>query len=830
MSPRVELEGLETDRDLRKARGFPLLEELWRDLRTAARSLRRDFGFAFVAISILAIGLAANAVVVGFVDTILLRPLPFSEPDRLVWIQNGERGETNPSGLASRVLVFEGWRDHSRTVADMAAFSPFFTRATWALTGGGQEPERLQAVRVTDNFLPLLGVPLEIGRTFTSEEVNAGGPGAVILSHDLWQRRFGGDRDIVGETVELNDEPRTVVGVTPADFDFGSVFAPGYDVDLLLPAALEIMADWGNTLSVVGRLAPETTVDGARGEIEAITARLLEERPELEGWSAFGRTESLEDHVRGSLREPLGFLWGAVGVLLLLVAVNLSNLMAVRGLQRRREMAVRTALGAGRARLARQLITESLVLALCGFGLAMVLARTTLHAFVDSRVVVLPLLDRVEMSGTVIGLSALCAVLLALAIGTVPIRQLFGNDPSAGLGASVRGTVGDRRTSAARAALVVAEVALAAVLLVAAGLLLRSFAAVLDVDLGFETERRVTFPLHAGARYADEAEVLQFQQRIVDSLEALPGVLAVGLTDNLPLDGNRTWGLWRSDVPRTEENVLGAFVRLVDPGYFDAMGIERRGREFASGDRGGGDPVVVLNRTAAALLFPGEDPIDRLVANFSGDLRVVGVVGDVRHNGLEEESGPEMYLPLSQWSVRSVSVVVRSRTLPGTLAGPIREALRDVDPLVPFQGVRPLGHLVDRALSPRRFVVGLLVGFAGIALLLAALGLFGVLSHSVRQRRAEIGVRLALGARPRRVLGEELRRGLQPAVFGLALGIGAALAGSRIVASQLYAVAPTDPATYGVVAGVLLASAVVASGLPALRAARVHPIVALRGE
>lgn len=813
----------------RDARGLPSLESLLQDLRYAFRTLRRDYAFTLIAVLILGIGLGANAVVFGLVDALLLQPLPFAEPDRLVWVENGKPGATNPSALASRVVSLRGWREGSRQLMDLAAYSPFFTRDSWALTGDGVEPERLKGVRVTDNFLPLLGVPMHLGRSFTPEEV-VDGPRAVILSHRLWSRRFESDPGIIGETIDLHDIPWTVVGVTPPQFDFGAVFEPGYDVDLLLPAQLDVMANWGNTLSVVGRLAPGATVQSAAEELALISARMTEEDPQFADWPLYARTSTLREHISAGFSGSLWMLWGAVAMVLAIVCANLSNLMLVRGVSRRRELAIRAALGAGKRRLVRQLMTESLVLAGLGVVLGLGLATFGLRAIVGSQMVVMPLLDRAGLDAGVVGFAASLALVVALLIGSVPAMQVARRDPFADLGQASRGARGNRVEHGTRSALVVAEIALACSLLIGAGLLIRSFTNLLDTDLGFEPTRAATVTVNAGNRFADADAVVAFQRQLVEAVRNVAGVEHAGYTDNLPLDGNRSWSIAREEeeLGAESENVE-AFVRFVSEGFFPAMGIPIvAGRGFTFDDDAETGRVIVINETGAATLWPGEDAVGRGVRLYNGVARVVGVVGDVRHNDVRESSGVEMYLATSQAPVRNLSLVVRTAGDPLALAGQIRAAVAEVDPRVPFTDYRPIGRLVSRALSAQRFFTSMLTGFAGIALVLASLGIYGVISYSVSQRRAEIGIRMALGAMPGRVLRDEIRRGVVLAVAGLSIGLVGALLASRFVSSELYGIGATDPATYAGAALCLLLVAIAAALVPSWRAARTSPVKALR--
>jgi predicted permease len=814
----------------RDARGLPTLESVLQDLKYAFRNLRRDYGFTVVAVAILGIGIGANATVFSLVDALLLSPLPFTEPDRLVWIENGDRdnpGSTNPSQLASRVLTMQHWQASSGLIHEFAGYSPFFTRGSWALTGDGQEPERLIGVQVTDNLFPLLGTEPHLGRFFTPDEVVRGGPPAVILSHSLWERRFESAPDVIGRMIELNDSEWTVVGVTAPDFDFGSVFEPGYDVQVFLPAILQHMTFWGNTLSVVGRLAPGATVAAAQAELNAINLRLDEEEPELDGWTYWGFVSPLSYHVSKSVSGALWLLWGAVGMVLLIVCANLSNLMLVRGVSRRREMAVRSALGAGRGRLVRQLVTESLLLAGLGVAVGLGLAIGAMRLIGQSQSVVLPLLDRAGIDFTAFLFTAGLAVGVALLIGALPAIQVTRRDPFADLGTSTRGATGSRAQSLTRSSLVVVEVALACMLLIGAGLLIRSFGQILEVELGFEPTGRASFQVNAGSRYADTVDVVAFQRQLRDRVLDVPGVESVALTDNLPLDGNRSWGLRPAED--TEGELGGsAYVRLVSDGYFATMGIPVvAGRPFSDDDVEG-DVVMIINETAAKTLWPGQEAVGRYAVAGGNEARIVGVVADVRHNSMDEASGMEMYFLLPQMSVRSASFVVRTAGDPQSMTGQIRSAVHEVDPLIPFKEFRPIEQLVERAVSARRFFMAMLSGFAGIALLLAALGIYGVISYSVGQRRGEIGIRMALGAEPGNVLLAEVRRGALVAGIGLVVGLACARLATQLMASQLYGVGATDPVTYVGMAFMLLAVAMLAGFIPARRAARTNPTTVLR--
>jgi predicted permease len=474
-----------------------------------------------------------------------------------------------------------------------------------------------------------------------------------------------------------------------------------------------------------------------------------------------------------------------------------------------------------------------LTLAVLGVALGLVLAHLGVRAIVGSQAVVIPLIERVELSVTALAATAVVAMLVTVVIGLVPGWHIARQDPLAGLGQSSRGSVGDRGQSIVRSTLVVAEVAIACTLLIGAGLLIRSFGQILDVDLGFDPENRASFQVNAGARYPERADVEEFQRLLVQTLRDLPGVENAALSDNLPLDGNRSWVIRRSDQADDEDAGIGAYIRMISDGYFETMGIPiLEGRGFGPDDTTETEQAIVFNETAASMLWPEGNAVGGLALNFLGNLRVIGVVADVRHNSLDEESGAEMYLSTSQfpWETRAVSAVVHTTGEPIAMAGQIRTAVREVDPRIPLTDFRPISRLVDRAVSPRHFLMTMLTGFAGIALILASLGIYGVISYSVRRRRAEIGIRLALGAVPGRVLVQEIRRGVGMAGVGVILGLTGALFVSRLMAAQLYGVGATDPTTYFGMTLTLMGVALLAGYLPARRAARINPVTALRDE
>jgi predicted permease len=802
-----------------------IVSDLRQDLRYAARNLVRSPGFAAVAVLIVGLGVGASTAVFSVVDALLLRSLPFREPERLVWIANtGEGGGL--SSVTSRTSNLRDWRRLASSFDSLTGYFAFFDYGSYVLTGTG-EPERLVGVGVARDFLEVLGVPPLLGRNFVEEEGVWNGPRAVILSHGFWQRRFGADPGVVGESVTLNGEATPVVGVLPPSFDFASVFAPGSRVDFLTPFAISDETDrWGNTLSVVGRLAPGHTPESAQADLDLVNGRLRAAEPDR--WGLGAAVSEIRERVTGRFRRPVLVLAGAVGLVMLIVCANLSNLLLARASSRRRELAIRSAIGAGRSRLVRQLLTESLLLSGCGALAGVGLAYGITRAVAGAQAFSIPLLGAVQVDGAALLFASAAALLTGLLFGVAPALQGSGVSPHESLGDAGRGSSETRSRAWARETLVVAEVGLACVLVVGAGLLLRSFVTLLDVELGFRPEGVATWRIERSP--GDAARRRALGDRLMDRVRALPGVESAGLTDALPLGRNRTWTVRARGEVYAEGETPVAFPRMVSDGYLETMGIDLlSGRAFTHRDRAGSEPVMIVNSTMAARLWPGRDPIGRVALLGESEWRVVGVVSDVRHGSLEEKAGLEMYLPVAQqedWG--SLELVVRSALPPETLAAGVREALQEVDPSLPRSEYQTLDALVERAVSPRRFLILLLGSFALAALLLAALGIYGVVSYGVNRRAQEIGIRMALGESAGQVRSRVVGRTLRLAGAGVVLGSLGAFALSRLMASLLYEVSPTDPATYGIVVLCLMLVAAIAGYLPALRASRTDPATVLR--
>jgi predicted permease len=811
----------------RETRGLPFIDTLLQDLRYTFRILRRDTGFAFFAILIVGLGIGASAIVFSVLNTLLLRPLPFKDADSLVWIAN-RRAMPEQTTQVSYLL---NAREQSTSFAEIGAYFFYYNIGDLKLTGAG-EPERLTAVPVSENFFHVLGVEPQLGRVFSSDESRVNGPAAVILTDTFWRRRFASNPDIVGKTLQLNGKPVRVVGVMPASFDFTSVFTPGSRVDLFSPFPLAPETDaMGCTLSIVGRLKPGATVESAQTEFNFLGKRLTEKHLTERDEAFQPVLSSLKAHVTGRLRLALIVLGCAVAVVMLIVCANLSNLLLARNATRQKEMAIRVALGAGRRRLIRQVLTESIVLSGAGAvaGVFIAVAGTRLLTRLDAMNI--PLLPNVQVDLGVLAFTLLIALVTGVMFGLVPALQVPAIGVNETLKDSNRGSTGGKRHSWIRNSLVVTEFAFACLLLVAAGLLVRSFLRVLDVDLGFQPERLATIRIDPSSEYSTQEKRNVYFDEALRLVQNTPGIEASGLTDVLPLEHDRSWSV--SGVGQVWErgHYPTAFVRIVSDGYFKAMGIPLiAGRDFTEHDAAHSEQVIILNDTLARKLWPGQDPIGQMVTQ-DGGRRVVGVVGDVRHLRVEEESGSEMYLPIRQTTdFSAVELVVRTSLPEGTLGNTIRTALQPLDPNIGSSEFRNVQQLVDKAISPRRFVVMMLTGFSIFALILAALGIYAVISYSVQQRTQEIGIRMALGASATSLQRRIMFQTLRLASIGLLIGLGASLIMTRSLRALLFGVNAHDPASFIGTVIVLVGVAALAGYFPARRASQIDPINALRAE
>jgi len=813
----------------REARGLPALDTLMQDLRYTFRTLRRDRSFTLIAVMILALGIGANVVVFSVVNTILLRPLPFRDPQQLVRIV-----EKNPtSGESSMTYSADATQDFQQQNRSFQSVSGYF-----AFTGpdnfkliGKDRPMPLTGILVAEGFFQTLGVEPSLGRLFGADEFLQHAPPATLLSYAFWKRQLGGNRSIIGQAINLNGTLVTVAGVLPETFDFGSVFSPGAKVDLFAPYIMDDFREDGNDLALIGRLKPGVSLAAAQSEADQLFPQLYFERKHPDyGKGYTGRLTGLKEYVSGKLRRSLVVLWSAVGLILLIVCVNLSNIELARAAARSKEFAMRTALGAGRGRLVRQLITESLVLSLAGaiLGLGLAFAATTYLAHQGS--IALPLLSSLRVDGTALAWTLLLAVASGVLFGLTPAFRMSGGNIQEALKESGHGSSGSKKHDRVRATLVVSEVALACVLLVGAGLLLRSFLRVLDVDLGFEPSRAAAISVdYVDGGSADKRAAAW--QEIVRRIAMIPGAEAVGITDNLPMSRNRSWGLRAKGGDYDGGKFQGAFVYIVSPGYLKAIGMRLlRGRDIGWDDAPKREKAVIINETVARKLWPGQDPIGRIAETGIGDARVIGVIADVHETNAENGAGWQMYLPASQFGPEGAYLVVRSKLPPATLALSVMRTLRQINPEQPATEFKPIQNLVDHATSPRRFFMLLVSIFAGLGLLLASLGIYGVISYSVARQTQEIGIRMALGATPAAVLLGVISKTLRLALAGIGLGMAASFVVARLIASLLFGTAPTDPVTFATMALLLCGVACLAGFIPDRRAACIDPMQALRNN
>ena len=805
------------------------LDTLLRDLRYTLRTLRRDAGFTLFVVIIAGLGIGASATVFSVVHTLLLRPLPFVQPDQLVWIANGN--SSGLSGQTTQVGHMLDLRERTSSLSALAGYFAFYGVGDNLLSGVG-EPERLSGVPVSDNFFQVLGVQPQVGRLFSAEETLWNGPRAVLLSDGLWRRRFAANPAIVGTSLTLNDEPHTVVGVLPPSFDFGSVFAPGSHFDLYFPFPLSPQTNrWGNTMALIGRLKPGVSVAEAQAEVQTIGRQITAEHPERNSFGGF--VKPLTDHVSGRVRLAVWVLAGAVAMVMLIVCANLSNLLLARAASRQRELAIRSALGAGRARLVAQMLTESVVLSCAGAVIGLVLAYAGTAALTRLDAISIPLLRNVQIDGAALAFTMTMAIVAGIVFGLAPAFQARSAGIHDSLKDAARGSTAGRGRRWVRGALVVSEIAFACVLLVGAGLLIRSLIRVLDVEMGFEPAQAATIRVDPDSRYSTREQQDAYIDEVLRRVKEIPAVDAAGITDALPLGRNRTWGGRAKGVTYERGRAPFAFPRMVTEGYLAAMGIPlRAGRDIAAHDTRHTEPVMMINETMARTLWPGQDPIGKIVLNACApERRVIGVVGDVRHLALEQGSGNEMYIPMRQCLDRpSYDLVVRSTLPAAPLAAAVRDALKPIAPNLAGNDFRILQQIIDTSVSPRRFTVWLLGAFAAFALVLASLGIYALISYSVNQRRQEIGIRMALGATAGDVRRQIVGQTLWLTASGVVMGAAASWALARGLEGLLFEVTAADPQTFLAMLVVLTLVATIAGYVPARRASGIDPMVALRSD
>jgi putative ABC transport system permease protein len=829
-----------------------MMDAFWRDLRFAIRGLARAPAFTAVAVLTLAIGIGANTAIFSVVNAVLLRPLAYAQPDQLVALTSSMTGR-NLQDVPVSAPEFNDYRREVDAFSDVAAAWPININ----LTEVG-EPERVAAAVVSPNFFRLLGAAPVLGRDFTEQDTGGHIGFVAMISYDLWQRRFGGDRDVIGKRVRLDDDPITIVGVMPKGFRHPGesntapleVWAP---VDLSDPDPNFVNNRQARVLQVVARLKPGHTIADAQQALDGLRLRWYDQYPNAYPRAIGWRVDAvpLADKVVGKVRPALLILLGAVGCVLLIACANVANLLLARSSTRGREIAIRTAMGGSRASLVRQLLTESLFLAALGGGLGLLLAVWGTGALSGLAALYLPRAREIGIDHAVLAFTAGLIVLTGVGFGLLPALQATRLDLQSVLKDAGKGTSAGARRSRLRSTLVVAEVALALVLLAGAGLLLRSFERLVRVEPGLNPDGLLTLQIWlpvpndaANGRFATPARRLAYYDRIIAAMNQIPGARSVALASQLPLQepvgtagpqARATIGFDIVDRPvAPDEPPRGAQFRIVSPNYFATMQIPIVRGRTVGGENDSTSPVeVAVNRTLAAKYWPGKDPVGAQVRLFGPKgpvANIVGVVGDVRQFRLDQPAEEEIFASNRRFPTQQAAFVIRTEGAPEGLTAAAIRAIRSVDPQQPIFSIMPMTRILADAGAERRFSLLLLTLFAGIALLLSVIGIYGVMAYATTQRRQEIGIRMALGAGSRQVLGLVIGQGLRLVALGVAIGLTGAWALSRVLTSQLYGVSARDPLTYLAVALLLGAVALAASYLPARRATRVDPMSSLRAE
>ena len=803
------------------------------DIRYAARKLARTPGFTIIASFTLALAIAATTAIFSVVDGVLLKPLPFRDPERVVRVTNMRDG----ARLSSSGSDFADFRREAKSFSALAGIANQSMNLS-----GGSEPERVSGGRVSATFWTLLGVAPAIGRGFAPNEDDPTAGRVVVLSDGLWKRRFGEDRRIVGKPIALDGESYTVIGVAPPRFSFPD------RVDLWIPLVfsddeIDPSNRGSHWLGVIGRLAPNVSAEGATAEMVTLTRRLEQQYPRS-NTGVTAEVIPMQKYLVGDVRPALLVLLGAVAFVLLIACANVANLLLVRAAARESEMAVRTALGAGAWRIVRQLVTESVLLAAVGGVLGTLLALWGVDLLVALAPSGLPRIDEVSVNATVLLFTAGVTALTGVLFGAFPAVHAARGNVSGMLKDGMRGSTGGVASRRARDTLVMAEMSLAVVLLVGSGLLIRSFSKLISVDPGFTAERVITYSVVLpDAKYGGYAQRRAFVSELLERMKRVPGAQGAAVVTGLPLSDvmMRTWAHIEGTPEETPSERKPTDVAMVTPGYFTAMGIPLvSGRAFTDRDGSGAPVVSIVNQEFAKRYFPNENPVGKRIrlgweqdtAATGGNMtlggEIVGVVGNVKRRGLAQEVYPETYASFMQPTFEMFSVVVRSTSEPSTVMAAIRAQMRELDRDLPVSDLRQLQELISKSVSRPRFYTTLLGVFAAIALILAAVGIYGVISYAVSLRTREIGIRIALGATGRQVSALVLQQGVTLALVGVVLGGAGAYWLTRLLTKLLFGVTATDPLTFFGVAGLLTFVAAIASYVPARRAGRVDPLVAMR--
>jgi len=811
----------------------------WNDLKHGCRVLLKARGFALSAIIVLALGIGANTAIFGIVNGVLLRPLPFAEPDRLVqlWHTPPQKQFPGVPRFALSAGNYLDWQAQNTVFSSSAVYR--FWR--FRLTGNG-EPQMVRAARVEPTFFSLLGTRPLLGREIGASDDVSGGQHVAVLSYQLWKSQFGGDQQVAGKSIHLDGDAYTVIGVMPPSFDkpeSALLWVP------LVWTAQERAVRGEHSMAAVARLKPGVTVQQAQAQLDGIAARLAEQYPaDSAGWGA--AVVPLREETVGDVRRPLLMLFGAVVFVLLIACANVANLMLARTVDRRKEIAIRTAFGARRTRIIRQVLSESLLVSVAGGALGLIVAQWGTELVVNYCGASMPRLADIKMDGAVLAFAFATALVSGTVAGVAPAWRLSKSDPNEalkqGLGRLDSPSTGTRT----RAVLVVTEVALSLVLLVGATLMIRTLWNLRSVHPGFVSDRVLTMRLGIAANeFSTEAQQVQFYEQLLQRVRALPGVQSAAVTDDLPLEGGSMQPVAVEGQPTVEmAHQPEVSVRLLSPQFMKTMGIPIvRGREITDADTATSAPVVLVSESMAKQFWPNEDPIGKrlTLTFFPKQVRqVVGVVGDVKDRGLDNQDPiSTLYWPLTQfyapqaWGkfrAMGLALAVRTASDPASVAPAVRNAVREISPATPLTDVRTMEELVAESLSPQRFNMLLFAAFAGLALVLATVGLYSVVAYATRQRVKEIGIRMALGAARTDVLGAIVLDGLRPTVIGIAIGTVAAVSLSHVLATVIYGVTATDMSTYVVVAALLGSVGVLASIIPAYRATLVDPVRTLRDE
>ncbi|HEX8336198.1 MAG TPA: ABC transporter permease [Pyrinomonadaceae bacterium] len=819
------------------------MRTLWQDVKYGARALWKSPGFTAVAVLAVALGVGANTAIFSVVNTVLLRTLPYGNAERLVALYTG-RGPDAPGGPLSYPDLLD-YRAQAQSFEYVAGYQGVGTVMS---LGQGDEPERVRGTEVMADLFPALGVRAALGRVFTREEDVEGAPDVLVISDGLWRRRFGSDPNVVGREVRLGLAGRaaTVIGVMPPGFKFPPDEAEALDyyapfVAQNAKSSKDSMNNRGSVfIPTVAKLRDGVPFEQAAAEVEAVAGRIAAEYPDTSA-NRRARVVRLHEDLVGQVRPALLMLLGAVGLVLLIACANVANLLLARAASRGREIAVRTALGATRARVARQLLTESLLLSLAGGAAGLLLSVWGVEAIIKLSPSTVPRLAETSIDARVFLFALGVSLLTGIVFGLAPALSASKTDLAESLKEGGRGGTAGARRNRLRSALVVSEVALSLVLLVSAGLLIKSFRQLVTTDPGYSPERvlAVTVALNT-KRFADDDSRAGYFREAVARIRQLPGVESAGLTRLLPLGRNDIFNSFQiaGRPPFAPGERRSARSYTISPDYFRVLGIPlRRGRAFAESDGKNSKPVIVVNEAFARLYFPGQEPLGQHVVIDGPDDKplppreVVGVVGDIHFQRFDDEKQPEYYVPFEQSPSASTQVVVRARGGDAAaLTSPVRAALKGVDPNLLIWRTQTMDELVGQSVAPQRFNVALLGFFAALAMLLAAVGIYGVMSYTVTQRRHELGIRMALGAQRRDVLRLVVRQGMMLALAGLGLGLAGAFALTRLMSSLLYGVSATDPLVFAAVSLLLAAVSLAACYVPARRATKVDPMVALRYE